>query len=219
MSLIVAVRDDQDVVVASDGRVLDDLSNVISEDSLKTLALNTGVCLGLAGSTRTMRQVLTALGVRCRSTHPVDLLGECQEAACPIDVDYSDARDEVANVLRWMVRRFSPSERLKSIPAVILAGRQGEGPALSRWDYPGNAMAPSVNVGYWQAIVGSLPDPGSQALGELNRMVEAEAGTAGAEDRLTTAVRFCADYFGTNGPINKNVSIRRLSRGFDLNRA
>ncbi len=216
MSLIIAVRDDQDIVLASDGRVLDDHSCVISEHSLKTLALNHDVCLGLAGPSYTMRQVLTSLGVRCRGTHPIDLLGECQEVACPVDVDYQDARNEIINVLRWMARNLTPSNRLTNIPAVILAGRRGGQPALSQWTYPAGTLEPSVNVGYYHAIVGSLPEPGSQALHDLHRMVEAEEITTGAEERLAVAVRFCADYFGRYGPINKNIAMRRLSHSFEL---
>jgi hypothetical protein len=219
MSLIVAVRDDQDIVLASDGRVLDDRSYVISEHSLKTLALNHDVCLGLAGPTYTMRQVLTALGVRCHSTHPIDLLGECQEAACPVDVDYSDARDEITKVLGWMGRHFSPSKRLTSVPSVILAGKEGAEPALSQWAFPVRELESSVTVGYSHAIVGSLPDPGSQELAELHRMVQEKQTTVGAEERLAKAVRFCAEYFGMYGPINKNVSVRRMSRRFGLNNA
>ena len=87
MSLILAVRDDQDIVMASDGRVLDQDLGVMSDDSLKTLALNAELCLGLAGPTDTMRHVLTSLGIKCRGSHPIDLLGACQEIACPVDVD------------------------------------------------------------------------------------------------------------------------------------
>ena len=105
MSLILAVRDDRDVVVASDGRVLGEDLGVMSNDSLKTLALNATVCLGMAGSTDVMRLVLGSLGIKCRGSHPIDLLGVCQEVACPVDVDYRDARDEVTSVLRWMTRR------------------------------------------------------------------------------------------------------------------
>lgn len=219
MSLIIAVRDDQDIVLASDGRVLDDNSYVISEHSLKTLALNHNVCLGLAGPSYTMRQVLTSLGVRCRGTHPIDLLGECQEVACPVDVDYQDARSEIGNVLRWMVRRSAPSHGLTRIPAVILAGKQGDEPALSHWMYPAVALRPLTNKGYCHAIVGSLPEPGSQAFGKLQSMLEAQGTTEGAEKRLAMAVRFCADHFGRYGPINKNVSMRRLSRRFNLDTA
>jgi hypothetical protein len=216
--LIIAVRDDQDIVLASDGRVLDDHCDVISEHSLKTIALNRDVCLGLAGPSYAMREVLTSLGMKCRDTHPIDLLGECQEVACPVDVDYQDARDEITNVLRWMSRSLTPSNRLMNIPAVLLAGRKADEPALSQWTYPWAALQPSASEGYYHAIVGSLPEPGSRALIELNRMVKAEQTTVGAEERLARAVRFCADYFGEYGPINKNISMRRLSRGFDLDR-
>lgn len=218
MSLILAVRDDADIVLASDGRVLDDNLAVMSETSLKTLALNSAVCLGLAGPTDAMRQVLTSLGVKCRDAHPIDLLGACQEVSCPVEINYVDARDEVTNVLRWMTRRVPPRHRLQRIPAVILAGRVEERPALSEWDYPTWKMAGSVTVGYSEAVVGSLPDAGSGARESLHRMVRGERTTRGAEERLASAVEFCANYFGVSGPINKNVFLRRLSRGFRLDR-
>jgi len=219
MSLILAVRDDRDIVVASDGRVLDRNHAVMSNDSLKTLALNETLCLGLAGSTDTMRHVLGSLGIKCRSTHPIDLLGSCQEVACPVDVDYGDARDELTSVLRWMVRRF-PVRRLRvQVPAVILAGRSGGGPTLCRWSRPARAVEAAGQAGYSEAIAGSLPEQGTLEWGEFSRLVQGERSTQRAEERLTRAVRFCARYFGADGPINETVHLRRLSRGFRLDKA
>ena len=215
MSLILAVRDDADIVLACDGRVMDESSSVLSEDSLKTIALNRDLCLGLAGQTDTMKQVLSSLGVKCRNTHPVDLLGECQEAACPVDVDYIDAKREISRVLSWMERRLSPSGCSGRIPSVILAGRVGNSPTLSRWSYP-LWLEESSTKGYFRAIVGSLPEVGSPAWNGLNELLGEEGATVDAEVRLTGAVRLCADYFGAGGPINENVFLRRLSTGFDL---
>ncbi|MCD6135955.1 hypothetical protein J7J63_04495 [Candidatus Bipolaricaulota bacterium] len=217
MSLIVAVKDDADIVLASDGRVMDESSAILSEDSLKTLALNGDLCLGLAGQTRAMKQVLSSLGIKCRSTHPVDLLGECQEAACPVDVEYSDAKREITSVLSWMERRSPPDSWIERIPSVILAGRDGDAPALSRWGQPA-WMGESSTDGYCHAIVGSLPEVGSVAWRGLNRMLEEERTTENAETRLARAVRLCARHFGASGPINGNVFLRRLSTGFALSR-
>ena len=216
MSLILAVRDDEDIVLASDGRVLDDDLGVISESSLKTLALNDAVCLGLAGPTYAMRQVLTSLGIKCRDAGPVDLLGLCQEVACPVEVDYRDACDEVSSVLRWMTRRVPSRQRLQRIPAVILAGKERELPSLSEWSSPTWRTKKSEAAGYFEAVVGSLPDAGSPARTKLHRMLRGELTTKDAENRLAKAVRFCANYFGAKGPINENVFVRRLSRGFEL---
>ncbi|HDL86709.1 MAG TPA: hypothetical protein ENH11_10385 [Candidatus Acetothermia bacterium] len=218
MSLILAVRDDEDVVLASDGRVLDDDLVVMSENSLKTLALNAEVCLGLAGPTNTMRQVLTSLGLKCHGTHPADLLGACQEVSCPVEVDYLDVRNEVTSILRWMGRRMPSRHQLGRMPAVILAGRVREGPALSGWSFPTWRRKESPARGYSEAVVGSLPDAGSPAWKSLHRMVSGGLTTRGAENRLAGAVRFCANYFGAEGPINENVFLRRLSRGFSLDR-
>jgi len=219
MSLILAVRDDQDIVVASDGRVLGEDLGVMSNDSLKTLALNAELCLGLAGPTNAMRQVLTSLGIKCRSSHPIDLLGACQEVACPVDIDYRDARDEVTSVLRWMTHRVPIRLRLKRTPGVILAGRSNALPALCGWSHPAQAMETAGAAGYSEAVVGSLPDEGTREWTEFRRMVHEERSTRRAEERLTRAVRFCARYFGARGPVNETVFLRRLSRGFELDRA
>jgi hypothetical protein len=218
VSLILAVRDDQDIVIASDGRVLSEDLGVMSNDSLKTLALNAELCLGLAGPTDTMRQVLISLGINCRGTHPIDLLGACQEVACPVDVDYRDARDEVTCVLRWMTHRAPIRWRFRRLPAVILAGRSNDRPALCGWAHPVRAMETAGTAGYSEAVVGSLPDEGTRALTEFRRMVCGERSAQRAEERLTRAVRFCARYFGADGPVNETVFLRRLSRGFALNR-
>lgn len=218
MSLILAVRDDRDVVMASDGRVLDEDLGVMSNNSLKTLALNTELCLGLAGPTDTMRQVLTSLGIKCRGTHPADLLGACQEVACPVDVDYRDARDEVTSVLRWMTRRVSIRLRYRRVPAVILAGRSNDRPALCDWRHPTYAVETTGWAGYSEAIAGSLPEEGTREETEFRRMVRGERSTERAEERLTRAVQFCARYFGAGGPVNEAVFLRRLSRGFELDR-
>ncbi len=218
MSLILAVRDDQDIVIASDGRVLSENLGVMSDDSLKTLALNTELCLGLAGPTDTMRQVLTALGIKCRGTHPIDLLGACQDVACPVDVDYRDARDEVTCVLRWMTRRAPLPWRMRRVPAVILAGRSSDRPALCGWTHQARAMETTGTVGYSEEVVGSLPDEGTREWTEFRRMVRGERSSQRAEARLTRAVRFCARYFGADGPVNETVFLRRLSRGFELDR-
>ena len=216
MSLILAVRDDRDIVIASDGRVLDEDSAVMSNDSLKTLALNAELCLGLAGPTNLMRQVLSSLGIKCRGAHPIDLLGVCQEIACPVDVDYRDARDEVTSVLRWMTRRVSVRFGSRRIPAVILAGRSNDRPALCEWRQPVCAVETTGHSGYCEAIAGSLPEEGTREESEFRRMVCGERSTERAEERLTRAVRFCARYFGATGPVNEAVFLRRLSREFEL---
>ena len=219
MSLILAVRDDHDIVIASDGRVLGEDSAVMSDDSLKTLALNAELCLGLAGPTDLMRQVLSSLGIKCRSAHPIELLGVCQEIACPVDVDYRDARDEVTRVLCWMTRRVSIRSTSRRIPAVILAGRSNDHPALCEWRQPAFAVEATGGFGYSEAIVGSLPAEGTREESEFRRMVRGEQSTERAEERLTRAVQFCARYFGATGPVNEAVFLRRLSRGFELVRA
>jgi len=218
MSLLLAVRDDRDIVMASDGRVLGENLGVMSNDSLKTLALNARLCLGLAGSTDTMRLVLTSLGIRCRGSHPIDLLGDCQEAACPVDVDYRDARDEVTSVLRWMTRRVSIRVHSRRIPAVILAGRFDDRPALCEWRHPARAMETTGAAGYSEAMAGSLPEEGTREWTEFRRMVHGERSTQCAEERLIRAVRLCARSFGKGGPVNGTVFLRRLSRGFELDR-
>jgi len=219
MSLILAVRDDRDVVVASDGRVLGEDLGVMSNDSLKTLALNATVCLGLAGSTDVIRLVLGSLGIKCRGSHPIDLLGVCQEVACPVDVDYRDARDEVTSVLRWMTRRVAIRSRFARNPAVILAGRSVERPALCQWSRDARPLETADVHGYSEAVAGSLPERGSGEWDELYRMVRGVRSTEHAEQRLTRAVQFCARYFGTRGPVSETVFLRRLSRGFELVRA
>ncbi len=219
MSLILAVRDDRDVVMASDGRVLGEDLGVMSNDSLKTLALNATLCLGLAGPTDVMRVVLGSLGINCRGSHPIDLLGVCQEVACPVDVDYRDARDEVTNVLRWMTRRVVIRSRFTRIPAVILAGRSIEHPALCQWSPDARALEATGADGYSEAVAGSLPEHGSGEWDTFHRMVHGERSTEHAEQRLIRAVQFCARYFGARGPVSETVFLRRLSRGFELVRA
>ena len=211
-----AVRDDQDIVMASDGRVLSEDQAVMSNNSLKTLALNGQLCLGLAGPTDSMRQVLSSLGFKCRRTHPADLLGVCQEVACPVDIDYRDARDEVTGVLRWMTRRVPHRSRLARFPAVLLAGRSNDSPSLCEWNHPTWAMEASQPAGYSDAVVGSLPDKGSREWVEFHRMLSGERSTQRAEERLTRAVRFTARYFGRGGPVNETVHLRRLSQEFQL---
>jgi hypothetical protein len=218
MSLILAVRDDRDIVMASDGRVLSEDLGVMSDNSLKTLALNAELCLGLAGSTDMMRHVLTSLGIRCRGSHPIDLLGACQEVVCPVDVDYRDARNEVTSVLRWMTRRVPVRLRFARIPAVILAGRSDDRPALCEWSHPARAMETAGSAGYTEAVVGSYPEEGTREWTEFRRMVHGERSTQRAEERLTRAVRFCARYYGAGGPVNDTVFLRRLSRSFELDR-
>jgi len=216
MSLILAVRDDRDLVIASDGRVLGEDLAVMSDDSLKTLAMNTELCLGLAGPTDTMRQVLSSLGIRCRGTHPIDLLGSCQEVACPVDVDYRDARDEVTRLLGWMARRFRFG--FAGFPAVVLGGRSNGFPALCSWRHPAWAVERTGTAGYSDAAVGSFPEEETHEGAEFRRMVRGKRSTERAEERLAGAVRFCARYFGSGGPVNETVFVRRLSRGFELSR-
>ena len=219
MSLLLAVRDDRDIVIASDGRVLGEDSGVLSDDALKTLALNRELCLGLAGATDSIRLVLTAFGIRCRGSHPIDLLGVCQEVSCPVDVDYVDARDELSCLHRWISRRAPARLRLARIPAVILAGGTREGPALCEWHSPALAMEAKGAAGYSEAIAGSLLNDRTAEWREFQRIVRGERSTEGAEDRLTRAIRFCARSFGAAGPIGETVDLRRLSRSFALERA
>jgi hypothetical protein len=219
MSLIVAVRDDRDILMASDGRVLAADQSVMSDDSPKTLALNPQLCLALGGDTDSMRHVLGSLGVKCRSSHPIDLLSECEETRCPVDIGYRDARDEVARVLRWMTRRVPHSARRRRVPAVALAGRWGTDLALCGWDDP-TWLADQVPLtGYSEVVFGVLPDAGSRELAEFRGIVRGERTTDDAERRLSRAVRFCARYFGAQGPVGEIVFLRRFSHGFRLTRA
>jgi len=217
MSVIVAVRDDRDIVMASDGRVLGEDERVLADDALKTLALNPDLCLGLAGPTDAMRQVLGCLGLKCRNTHPIDLLRSCQEVTCPVDVGYADARHELTDVLRWMRRRG----RLHAsrIPTVVLGGRWQDRPALCDWQDPGWTMVQAPMAGYSETVVGSLPKEGSTALVAFRDLVRGKATTDAAESRLTRAVRFCAQHLGTTGPVNGTVFLRRLTQGFTLSEA
>jgi hypothetical protein len=218
MSVIVAVRDDQDIVLASDGRVLGEDARVMADDALKTLALNADLCLGLAGPSDAMRQVLACLGLRCRASHPIDLLRSCQEVSCPVDIGYADARNEVSGLLRFMLRR-ARSSRAARIPAVVLAGRLRNDPALCGWQDPTWTMDQAPPFGYSQAVVGSLPREGSTALAMFRGLVRGEETTVEAEHRLTRAVRFCAHHFGVAGPVNETVYLRRMSGGFALSQA
>ena len=220
MSVIVAVRDDQDIVMACDGRVLGEDSRVMADDALKTLALNADLCLGLAGHTGAIRQVLASLGLKCRGTHPIDLLRSCQEVSCPVDVGYADARSELTGLLRWMHRR-GRSSRSPRIPAVVLAGRWKDEPALCGWQDPDPVWVidQAPLSGYSEAVVGSLPQEGTSALDTFRGLIRGERSTDEAEPRLTRAVRFCARYFGATGPVSETVFLRRLSRGFALSRA
>ncbi len=219
MSLVVAVRDDQDLVVACDGRVLSNDLSVMAEDAPKTLALNAELCLGLAGPTHALRHVLASLGLRCRGVHPADLLRVCQEARCPVDIRYEDARSELSGVLRWMLRRVAPCDRVGRIPSILLAGRNAGAPTLAEWESPTWTPDQSPPAGRWSAVVGQVPPRGSRALEAFREMVSDGAIHRPAEECLTHAVRLCARYFGPRGPIGETVFLRRLSQKFLLARA
>jgi len=218
MSLVLAVRDDQDLVMASDGRVLGEDLSVLSDRSPKTLALNAKLCVGLTGSTDMIRQVLTPLGVNCRGSHPIDLLSLCQDGACPVDVDYGDARDEVTHVLRWMTHRTRRRTHRREIPTVILAGEDRKHPALCEWYPPAQTMETLGSAGYSEAVAGSPPAEGTREWFAFRRIVNGERSTQRAEERLAHAIRFCARMFGAAGPISRTVFLRRLSTGFELHR-
>jgi hypothetical protein len=219
MSLVVAVRDDQDLVVACDGRVLSDDLSVMAEDAPKTLALNAELCLGLAGPTNALRHVLASLGLRCRGAHPADLLRVCQEARCPVDIRYEDARSELSGVLRWMLRRVAPCDRGGRIPSILLAGQNAGAPTLAGWKSPTWTPDQSPPAGRWSAVVGQVPPRGSRELEAFREMVNDGATHRPAEECLAHAVRLCARYFGPRGPIGETVFLRRLSQEFLLARA
>ena len=218
MSIILAVKDDQDIVMACDGRVLASDLSVMSDDTPKTLALNHNLCLGLGGPTDAMELVLRALGIKCAGAHPIDLLSECEEVYCPIDMEYCDARDELAKVLQWMLRRAPRSEHRSRVPVVLLAGTWSNSLGLCGYDYPTWLPDESPATGYSQAVLGRIPDSGSCELTEFHDLVRGQT-TAKAESRLSCAVRFCARYFGASGPVNETVFLRRYSEGFQLTRA
>ncbi|MCX6093693.1 MAG: hypothetical protein NTY63_02570 [Candidatus Bipolaricaulota bacterium] len=215
MSLVIAVRENQDIVMACDGRVLAEDLSVMVDNAPKTLALNAELCIGLAGPTDALRHVLTSLGIRCRGTHPADLLQSCQ-ARCPIDINYEDARAEVTRVLQWMLRRVAPTDRVGRIPSVLLGGHRVDSPALAAWQLPLWITEENASTGPHVASVGQVPPRGSR---ELAAFREAMTGEKPAEDRLARAVRICARYFGPEGPIGEVVYVRRLSHGFRLVRA
>lgn len=219
MSLIVAVRDDQDLVAACDGRVLGPDSAVMSDEAWKTMALNRELCLGVAGPTDAIRAVLTSLGLNCRGTHPVDLLRACEEARCPIDVGYRDAQNELTAVLRWMKRRSPLSSWSARLPALLLAGRAGGMPTLSGWSPPTWAEDESPSSGYSRMVLGQLPGDDSPARAAFQTIVDEEPSVRGAEERLARGVRFCARYFGPTGPVSGTVFLRRLSDGLRMLRA
>lgn len=202
--------------MASDGRVLDAQSTVLADGALKLLALNGELCLGLAGATDAMHDVLSALGLRSRRSDPVDLLEACQERGCPVDVDYADARDELTNVLCWMGRRAPARIRSLHPPTLLLAGRWEERPVLCEW----TARQRPVETadGYATAVAGCLPASGSPGWRAFRRAVDTPRSTAGAERRLGLAVTICAVSLGIAGPVGRLTAMRRLTRGFALSR-
>jgi len=219
MSLILGVRDDHDIVVASDGRVLDARCAVLSDDSLKTLALNEELCLGLAGSTDGMHHVLVALGIRCRGAHPVDMLRLCQETVCPVDIEYRDARAELIALFRWMACRTSAVQCAGWIPSVVLAGRCHGRPAVSRWAGSPRPIEAAGSAGYFEAVVGTYPGRTGSGGVELRRMVQGQGTTERAEERLTRAVRLAERSLGEGSAVGGTVCLRRLSHRFELRRA
>ena len=218
MSLIVAIKDEFDAVIASDGRVLGERHEILSNESLKTVALNRQLCLGIAGHTPSMREVLGSLGLRARRAGPEELLTLCEVIDCPIDADYPDAHRELSSVFRWMTRRPRRA-RFGELPAVLLVGRRGGSSALDGWGesrWAGHDAAPRVVA---HAAVGMLPEEGSAASSSVRRLIAGGETTVGAESRLTEAIRRSADHFGTTGPVSRTVFVRRLSDDFRLVRS
>lgn len=219
MSLVIALRDDKDIIVASDGRVLDLNLAVLSNETHKTLPINDGLIISLTGHTDYMVQILWALGFRCSDTTAVNLMRVCEEDETPVEIEYRDARNIITRELARIVPNIEPEHRKGYAPSAILAGKMRDVPALCSWGEPTWEMNQWPLNGFSASIIGKIPPIDSEECHKFRITAYGNHKTDGAESRLVEAIRSCADYWGEEGPVNKVVFLRRLSSPFQLTRA
>jgi len=209
MSLIVGICDMTDAVIACDGRANNDDGSLLSETSLKTLRLNDHLCIGCTGHTNKIRDVLSAVGVDTPDSPDDRIFWDWEESGLSIQTPPEEAR----KLLHQAIRSMADKAQKPNIACCVLANRYGR-PFVCTWT-SGNEWNPHGweigGVGGSFNIGECLSSPGSTA--HFLRLIDSDAGTAGAEQRFVDAIRFAASD-NNYRTINRNVYLRRMSTDF-----
>lgn len=209
MSLIVGICDRTDAVIASDGRANNDDGGLLSETSLKTLRLDAHLCIGCTGHTNKIRDVLSAIGVDTSDSPDDRIFWDWEESGLSIQTP----PEKVRELLHQAIRSMADKTQKPNIACCVLANRHGR-PFVCTWTSCNNwnpcgweigGACGSFNIGE------SLPSPESTA--HFRELINWNAGTVGAEQRLVDAIRFAASD-NNYRTINQNVYLRRMSTDF-----
>lgn len=213
MTLITAIRDNKDAVIASDTRVLNLDYSFRSDAAQKAVAINDSLIIAIGGNTIYGIEILRALGFRCQDTDSVTYMSSAQLEA-PLDLEYRDARARVTRELRRIIPAIDPKNLADHAPGAILVGFLRGAPSLCSWGTPKWEMNQWPLLGFSSATIGKPPPAKSKERGEYQRIAYGNHLTKDSEKRLVRATRHCADYWGNDGPISQSVLLHRLSDPF-----
>ena len=214
VTLIAALRDNDDVVIASDTRVLNMDLSVRCDGACKTLPVNDNLLIAIGGYTEYGVQILRALGFRCQDTNPVSSMRSCLEEETPMELKYRAARDIIAKEVSRIIPSIDPQDGANLVPGVILAGRLRGVPSLCSWGGPEGKMIQWPLLGFSAAVVGKPPPEGTIDCDTFQELAYKNLRTRDSESNLIAAFRYCADYWGDTGPVSRDLFLHRLSDPF-----
>lgn len=227
MSIVIAVVDSEDVVVASDGLATDIAGNAVNSKSKKSCALNRRLCLVSAGRSDQAKAIMYALDPRCKDLDEDGPEEDWESRKWTLRMGYQEARDIIRERFAVLVNEVS-----KKTEAASDAGQSTEGMDLSGFLLCGRNRGPVVayygtksqedrivlGVGEVRDKDGIRPiimgiQPKDSIYGEVGERAELGGSCAGAEDRLVECIRLAVD-FNSNFSANKNILTRRLTERF-----
>jgi len=215
MTLILAVVDDKDVVVAADGRMTREDETVLAEQVLKTVRLNDRLCVAFSGKTEYIRKVLSRLGVSPIPSDHRRLMEAWEDSGQELRIGYQKAQHAITKEVQKIVSEVGIERAKKMSVNALLASRVKGKPVLCFWG-PDNKWSPCEKKGpkFEMVWAGKVPQT-AKAFSQFVALVKAGIERQDVRSGLVDAIRFAAeanDYKVING----NVSIRSLLTGFSL---
>lgn len=226
MSLIIAVVDRDDIVVAADGLAIDENGNRANEESDKICRLNRRICLASTGFSTHTKRIMCALDPRCESLDEAEPENDWHRRKWVLAMGYARARDIIRAEFYKLAMEMQAEYR-----AARMNGESVDGLVLSAFALCGRDRLPTIftcsakpnddrddiipvhqevrSSDGVRIVVLGLPC-GHAATAFINEKASDGLSCVGAEARLVTCIRHAVDA-DTKLRVNKNVLTTRLT--------
>jgi hypothetical protein len=235
MTVLAALANSDDVVVAADGFATDEGWVSANRWAIKSCRLNNRLLLACSGTSDHAKDMLAALDERCSALDSADPFGEFERVIGKIGLGYDEARGILIPRYSYLVAEVQKLHNdgvrdgricSDTVSSFILAGRSHRGIAVSLFkpiedeDLPGKSLV----VASPEEVAFSVSDKQEaffcvgmdRESSSYKEMREIATDTANGPARVRLAMAMChvATIAGTKYGINQNVLTRCLRGKF-----